>query len=199
MEQADLGRIVAFSDGVMAVAITLLVLNLDVPDGAGDQLGGKLVDLLPSVAAYVLSFLLVGRFWVVHHNVFASLYKCDGRLMALNLLFLATIAIVPFSTDLYDKYNEEPLAVALFGFVMSLAALTNWLMIAYSLRRGFVHDHHRDATEPFGSPVALGFTGMFLLSIPVAFISVWAAQAIWVSTIVLRYPLRRLTGRTSPS
>lgn len=199
MEQADLGRIVAFSDGVMAVAITLLVLNLDVPDGAGDQLGGKLVDLLPSVAAYVLSFLLVGRFWVVHHNVFASLYKCDGRLMALNLLFLATIAIVPFSTDLYDKYNEEPLAVALFGFVMSLAALTNWLMIAYSLRRGFVHDHHRDATEPFGSPVALGFTGIFLLSIPVAFISVWAAQAIWVSSIVLRYPLRRLTGRTSPS
>lgn len=199
MEQADLGRIVAFSDGVMAVAITLLVLNLDVPDGAGDQLGEKLVDLLPSVAAYVLSFLLVGRFWVVHHNVFASLYKCDGRLMALNLLFLATIAIVPFSTDLYDKYNEEPLAVALFGFVMSLAALTNWLMIAYSLRRGFVHDHHRDATEPFGSPVALAFTGIFLLSIPVAFISVWAAQAIWVSTIVLRYPLRRLTGRISSS
>lgn len=199
MERTDLGRIISFSDGVMAVAITLLVLNLDVPKGAGDQLGEELVDLLPSIAAYVLSFMLVGRFWVIHHNVFASLCKFDGPLMALNLLFLATIAIVPFSTDLYDKYNQEPLAVALFGFVMSLAALTNWSMIAYSLRHGFVHDHHREATEPFGSPVALGFSGIFLVSIPIAFISVLAAQAIWISTIVLRYPLRRLTGRTSSS
>jgi hypothetical protein len=70
-------------------------------------------------------------------------------------------------------------------------------MTAYTLRKGLVHDHHRRSTEPFGSPVALGFTLIFLLSVPVAFVSVLVAQLLWLSTILLRYPLRKLTGITS--
>ena len=199
MERTDLGRITAFTDGVMAVAITLLVLNLEVPDVPNDELGERLVDLLGSVGAYLLSFALVGRFWVIHHNLFETLHRFDGTLMALNLAFLASIVIVPFSTDLFDHYSKEPLAVAVFGFVMSLAALAHWTMTAYSVRHGLVHERHIERTAPFGSSVALGFTGIFLLSVPVAFVSVYAAQAMWLSTIVLRYPLRRLTGRTSSS
>jgi uncharacterized membrane protein len=199
MERTDLGRIMAFTDGVMAVAITLLVLNLEVPDVPGDELGPTLVDLVGSVLAYLLSFALVGRFWIIHHHLFETLCRFDGTLMALNLLFLASIAIVPFSTDLYDRYTSEPLAVAVFGAVMSLAAFTHWVMTAYTLRRGFVHDHRIDDTAPFGSALALGFTVIFLVSVPVAFLSVGVAQAIWVSTIVLRYPLRKLTGRGSSS
>ena len=199
MERTDLGRIMAFTDGVMAVAITLLVLNLEVPRDAGDDLGEKLVDLVPSVFAYLLSFALVGRFWVIHHNLFETLRRFDGTLMGLNLLFLATIAIVPFATDLYDRYTSEPLAVAVFGAVMSLAALTHWLMTAYTVRHGFVHEHRVGDTAPFGSTLALGFTGIFLVSVPVAFLNVTLAQAIWISTIVLRYPLRKLTGRGKPS
>jgi uncharacterized membrane protein len=199
MERTDLGRIMAFTDGVMAVAITLLVLNLEAPEVPSDELGEKLVDLVPSVLAYLLSFALVGRFWVIHHNLFETLRRFDGTLMGLNLLFLAAIAIVPFSTDLYDRNTSEPLAVAVFGAVMSLAALTHWAMTAYTLRRGFVHEHRVGDTAPFGSAVALGFTAIFLLSVPVAFVSVHAAEAIWISTIVLRYPLRRLTGRGSSS
>lgn len=198
-ERSDLGRIAGFTDGVMAVAITLLVLNLEVPDVPANELDDQLVDLIPSVLAYLLSFALVGRFWLIHRNLFATLHRFDGTLMGLNLLFLCAIAAVPFSTDLYDKFNEEPLAVAVFGFVMGLAALTHWCMTAHTLRQGLVHDRHREATAPFGSPVALGFTGIFLLSVPVAFLSVIAAQALWLSTILLRYPLRRLTGRTSSS
>ena len=109
MERTDLGRIMAFTDGVMAVAITLLVLNLEVPRSAGDDLGEKLVDLVPSVLAYLLAFALVGRFWVIHHNLFETLRRFDGTLMGLNLLFLGTIAIVPFATDLFDRYTSEPL------------------------------------------------------------------------------------------
>jgi uncharacterized membrane protein len=197
MERTDLGRIAGFTDGVMAVAITLLVLNLDVPNVSTDQLGEELVDLIPSVFAYLLSFALVGRFWVVHHRLFETLHRFDDTLMALNLFFLAAIAIVPFSTDLYDKFSDDSLAVAVFGFVMSLAALTHWGMTAYTLRRGLVHESHRDATTRYGSPVALAFTGVFLLSVPVAFVHVIAAQLLWLLTIVLRYPLRRLTGRKS--
>jgi uncharacterized membrane protein len=199
MDQSDLGRITAFTDGVMAVAITLLVLNLDVPKVNPDELGSVLVDLLPSIFAYLLSFALVGRFWIVHHALFQTLRGFDRALMSMNLFFLATIAIVPFATDLYDRYTDAALAVAVFGFVMSLAALAHWGMTAYTLHRGFVHEHHRRVTEPFGSPVALGFTLIFLLSVPIAFVSVLAAQALWVLTIVLRYPVRRLSGRASSS
>jgi len=198
LEQRDLGRIAAFTDGVMAVAITLLVLNLEVPRlGAGQTLGDELVDLLPSLGAYLLSFALVGRFWVIHHNLFEKLLGFDRTLMTLNLCFLALIVLVPFATDLYDVYTREALAAAVLGATLGLAALTNWAMNRHVLRRGFVHEDRREETAVFAAPIGLGFTAAFLLSVPAAFLSVHIAEALWISTVVLRYPLRRLGGRTS--
>jgi uncharacterized membrane protein len=198
MVERDLGRIVAFTDGVMAVAITLLVLNIEVPrPGPGGSLGDALVDELPSLEAYVIAFALVGRFWVIHHNLFEKLRSFDRTLMVLNLGFLAAIVLVPFSADLYDDYTAEPVAAAVLGGTLGVAALLNWAMTAHVLRRELVHERHRAATEPFGGPAGLGFTGAFLLSVPAAYVSVHLAEALWISTIVLRYPLRRLGGRTS--
>jgi uncharacterized membrane protein len=197
MERTDLGRIVAFTDGVMAVAITLLVLNIEVPDVSdGSTLGDELVDLFPSLLSYALSFALVGRFWVIHHNAFETLRAFDGRLMTLNLIFLALIALMPFATDLFDRYSEEPLAAAVFGAILGLAALVNWLMHRHSIRAGFVKDEHMAATS-YGTAVGLGFTVMFLLSVPAAFVSTYLAVALWVSTMALRYPLRKLAGTSS--
>ena len=198
-ERTDLGRIVAFTDGVLAVAITLLVLNIEVPDVNGAELDEALVDLLPSFAAYLLSFALVGRFWVVHHAMFERLRAFDGTLMALNLVFLAAIALLPFSTDLMDQYNDESIAAAVFGATLGVASLVNWCMHVHTLRAGLVATHRRPETAVFASPVAFGLTGLFLISVPLAFVSPYLAQAVWVATIVLRYPLRRLTGRTSSS
>jgi uncharacterized membrane protein len=198
MERTDLGRIMAFTDGVMAVAITLLVLNLEVPDLKDpSRLGEDLVDLLPSLLSYSLAFALVGRFWVVHHNSFETLRAFDGTLMTLNLLFLALIALMPFATDLFDRYNDEPIAAAVFGAILGLAALVNWLMHRHSLRAGLVKREHISATSPFSTTVALGFAVIFLLSVPAAFVSPYLAVALWVSTMALRYPLRRLAGTSS--
>jgi uncharacterized membrane protein len=194
MERSDLSRIVAFTDGVMAVAITLLVLNLDVPQvNDTAELDDQLVDLLPSLGAYVLSFALVGRYWVIHHNLFDRLEGFDGGLRVLNLVFLALIALVPFATDLMDQYNEESLAAAVFGATLGLAALANWCMHAHALRAGLVKEAHRDATHAH-SPVSAAFTAIFLLSVPLAFVSPHLAQALWIATILLRYPLRRVAG-----
>ena len=88
MDRTDFGRIVAFTDGVMAVAITLLVLNLEVPDVRADDLDEALRELDGSFLAYVLTFALVGRFWVIHHNLFETLERFDGQMMVLNLVFL---------------------------------------------------------------------------------------------------------------
>jgi uncharacterized membrane protein len=181
----------AFTDGVMAVAITLLVLNLEVPDVPAGELEDALVDLIPSLIAYILAFGLVGRFWIIHHRLFETLRQFDARLMALNLAFLSMIVLVPFATELWDTYTDEPLAAAVLGATMGLAALAHWSMTAHTVRRGFVDDPVRQAHR-FGSPVTLGVTLVFLLSVPVAFLSTTAAALLWTSTLVLRYPLMRI-------
>jgi uncharacterized membrane protein len=190
----DLGRIMAFTDGVMAVAITLLVLNLEVPDVPAGDLEDALVDLVPSLIAYLLAFGLVGRFWIVHHRLFETMRRFDAPLMTLNLAFLSMIALVPFATELWDSYTDEPLAAAVFGATMGLAALVHWLMTVHTSRRGYVQDPVRRA-QRFGSPVTLGITLVFLLSVPVAFLSTTAASLLWFSTLVLRYPLLRLNPK----
>jgi uncharacterized membrane protein len=192
VERTDLGRIMAFTDGVMAVAITLLVLNIEVPTVRTDELDDALVDLIPSLIAYLLAFALVGRFWIIHHRLFETLRAFDSRVMTLNLAFLSLIALVPFATDLFDQYTQEPIAVAVLGATLGLAALTHWLSVVYTLRRGLVHERHRHASEPFGSPIGLGFTLLFLLSVPVAFLNPTVATLMWVATIFLHYPLGRL-------
>jgi uncharacterized membrane protein len=197
VERTDLGRIEAFTDGVMAVAITLLVLNLEVPTVPGEELDEALVDLIPSLIAYLLSFVLVGRFWIIHHRLFETLRAFDSRLMTLNLAFLTLIVLVPFATELFDRYTQEPIAAAVLGGTLGLAALTHWLAVAYTLRRGLVHDEHRPANEPLVSPLGFGFTALFLLSVPVAFLSPTVASLMWVATILLHYPLGRMSAKES--
>jgi len=197
VEDRDLSRVVAFTDGVMAVAITLLVLNIDVPPHAKD-LDQALVDLLPSVGAYLLSFALVGRYWVIHHNLFETMRAFDGTLMSLNLAFLALIALVPFSTDLSDSHRDDAIAAAVFGVILGLAALVNWTMSAYSVRRGFVREGLAEDVAARGT-VGIGVALLFFLSVPAAFLSVQLAQALWIGVIVVRYPLRMLgRGASSP-
>jgi uncharacterized membrane protein len=193
--ERDLGRVVAFSDGVMAVAITLLVLNIEVPVRSRD-LPDDLVDLLPSLGVYLLSFALIGRYWVIHHNLFERLRGFDGVVMSLNLTFLALIALMPFSTNLYDDYGHKPIAAAVFGGTLALAALVNSAMTLYTLRQGFVRPERADEHNPL---VGFGVSTLFMLSVPAAFLSIHLAQALWIASILMRYPLRRLgTGASSP-
>jgi uncharacterized membrane protein len=190
-----LGRIGAFTDGVMAVAITLLVLNIEVPrELHGQELGDALVDLLPSLGAFLLAFGLVGRFWVVHHNLFEKLRGFDQTLMVLNLAFLATIVLIPFSSELYDTYTKDGIAAAVLGANLGLAAMTHWAMTAHVVRAGHVVEDRRGETEP---QIGLGVTAAFLVSVPAAFLNVHLAEAIWIATVVVRYPLRRLGRRTT--
>ncbi len=196
MDRTDFGRIVAFTDGVMAVAITLLVLNLEVPEVRPDELDEALRDLDGSFLAYVLTFALVGRFWVIHHNLFETLERFDGRMMVLNLLFLMLIALMPFGMDLVDSYPDTSIAVATFAVILSLTAFTHWTMTTHALRSDFVHAQRvRDTRRR--SVVSLGVPAVFLMSVPVAFVSPVAAQLMWAATIVLRGPLRGLVARLS--
>jgi uncharacterized membrane protein len=191
----NLGRVVAFTDGVFAIAITLLVLNIDAPEVADENLRDEIVDLWPSLLAYFLSFAVVGRFWIVHHRVFDTVKSFDGRLLALNLIFLSFVVLVPFTTEILGEYGNTRAGVVTYAGVIGLAALVNWLMTRYIVTAGHVREEHRPITEVFAGRTGLINPAVFLVSIPIALISPYVAIGMWVA-LSLAWPVqRRRAGR----
>ncbi|MDL1878234.1 DUF1211 domain-containing protein, partial [Cytophagia bacterium CHB2] len=132
------GRLEAFSDGVFAIIITLLVLELKVPAIAEEHnsaaLAGALLALLPKFMSWVMSFVIVAIFWVNHHRFFNLLKHADNGLLWLNSLFLMLLSFIPFPTALLGEYHRTPLAVMFFGFVMTLASVVFAWMRWYASR-----------------------------------------------------------------
>ncbi len=118
-------RLESFSDGVLAVAITLLVLNIGVPDR---NLGHNLAEQWPAYAAYVTSFITIGIIWINHHAMIGRLREADHAIMMLNLLLLLTVVVIPFGTSLLAKYlksgDGDHLAAAVYGGILLSMALT---------------------------------------------------------------------------
>ena len=122
------GRIEAFSDGVIAVAITLLVLDLHVPPPrAGHSLAHELLAQWPSYAAYLISFVTIGIIWINHHSQLARLARADHGVLIRNLALLMTISVIPFATSLMANYLKqgqgENLAAAVYGAALLAMAL----------------------------------------------------------------------------
>lgn len=107
METFGVGRVEAFSDGVIAVAITLLVLDLRVPKPGGD-LASRLGELWPNYLAYVISFLAIGIMWISHHSMLRRLASVDHAVLVANLLLLLCIVVLPFTTSLFATYLDSP-------------------------------------------------------------------------------------------
>ncbi len=113
-------RVESFSDGVIAVAITLLVLNISVPEpGPGRSLGHELAHMWPEYAAYVVSFITIGIIWINHHAMINRLARSDHAILILNLLLLMSIGLLPFATALMANYltqsSGESLAAVVYG------------------------------------------------------------------------------------
>jgi uncharacterized membrane protein len=113
------GRVEAFSDGVFAIAITLLVLDIHVPKPGSGTLGHELLAQWPTYAAYVISFLTIGIIWINHHAAFSRLRSVDHSVLMWNLALLLTVGILPFTTSLMATYlkegSGENLAAAVYG------------------------------------------------------------------------------------
>jgi uncharacterized membrane protein len=183
-ESVEFARIVAFTDGVFAIAITLLVLSLDVPSGlAGADLHDFLVDSWAQFFAYFLSFAVIGRFWISHHEVFSTLLDFDRRLMALNLAYLSLIVLIPFPTELLGDYGDRTDAVVLYAAVIGTSALLSSLIVRASLSRGHVRPELRGEAAQMARRI-LWPAIVFYASIPVAFLSPVAGQLVWVALLL---------------
>ncbi|HXS61441.1 MAG TPA: TMEM175 family protein [Streptosporangiaceae bacterium] len=175
-------RVIFFSDAVFAIAITLLAVNLRVPDIANLDVGRILsqTHTISAISGFAVSFAVIAFFWVGHHSTFRYIVALDRRMIALNLLFLGTIAFLPYPTDVLSQSNAQTAGVIFYAICCAAAGLAEsgiWLYATYS-NRGLVSD----SAEPIRLFVllrTLRIPAVFVLSIPIALINGRAAMYFW--------------------
>jgi uncharacterized membrane protein len=176
-------RLLALSDGVVAIAITLLVLQLNVPKladpNSASELAVKLGNGADRLVSYVISFYVIAQFWLVHHRVFRRITGQQEGLAWWNFAFLFTISIMPFTSDLLGEYSANPLAVDIFAANLLLAVVATQLTVIYGRRKDLVTAETAQETRAAQYRVAASVL-VIALSIGIAWVNPNAAKYFWL-------------------
>ena len=179
-----LERIIFFSDAVFAIAITLLAIDIRLPELPSGMTNERLLEELGGLRAeffaFVISFVVIAAFWVGHYRTFRVIVQTNGRLIAINLAFLFCIAALPFPTSVLASQGDLPVAVivyATFGVVTGAMSTILWL---YPVRAGLVAPTVTPETARRVTYRSLVVPVVFACSIPVALVNPFAAEVIWV-------------------
>jgi uncharacterized membrane protein len=204
-DNQDLGleRIVFFSDAVMAIAITLLTVDLKVPEiaasAAAAELPGKLGELGPRFMSFTISFAVISVYWVSHHRYFRFIKRYDGRLITLNMIFLFFIALMPFVANLLGQYAYLPLGVGVYAAAVASTGLSIGVLWWYAVYRHRLVDKSLDAGFiRQRSIVALVAPLFFLVSIPLAWLNTTLAMACWWASPLVLFAVFRVLSRRRP-
>jgi uncharacterized membrane protein len=129
-------RVTMFTDGVFAIIITILVLEIGVPAELPEQSLREAIDETgPELLAWVISFLIVGMYWAWHRDLFNQVRYVNRDVVWLNLLFMMPAALIPFAASVLGEYHDEPIALHLYGAVLIVTSLLRWLLYGYLMRR----------------------------------------------------------------
>ena len=132
----DPARVLALSDGVFAISITLLVLEIEVPDLArGQTLAQALSEVRPSFTAFLISFIVIAIAWAGHRDLFTQIRRTDRYLVWLNVLYLLPVCVLPFGAALISRYDRDPAALSMYGILLLLIALTRVCVWLYATNR----------------------------------------------------------------
>jgi uncharacterized membrane protein len=170
-------RIQAFSDGVFAIAITLLVLDLNLPpDTDATNLAEQIGSLWQDYLAFALSFAIIGMYWISHHNLFRRIERFTVPLLWLNLLVLASVVFIPFPTRILSDFGDQPIAIALYAGTLAVTGFSSTAVWVYAYRSHLAvpdisYDQYRLITRRMLAP-----TVVFALTVPIAF--VWSGVMI---------------------
>lgn len=184
-------RLEAFSDGVIAILITIMVLELHVPHGADRQ---ALEPLLPVFLTYVLSFVYLGIYWNNHHHMFHAVEGVSGGILWANLHLLFWLSLIPFATGWMGENHFAPLPTAVYGVVLLSAAL------AYTLLQTIIVQHP-GAGSKLAAAVGADLKGKlsvlsYAIAIPAAFVNQWFSDALYVVVaLIWLVPDRRIEGK----
>jgi TMEM175 potassium channel family protein len=184
------GRLEAFSDGVIAIIVTIMVLELRAPS----QPTLALWKVAPVFLSYGLSFLVVAIMWVNHHHLIHAVHSVTARLLWTNIYLLFWMSLVPFVTDYLGKNYREPLAVALYGLDLLLCSsafyLLRIILVEQDRQDSGLAEYHANIQRKNSFSAAL-----YLLSVPLAYVSVYASFFIFALIPALYFlPEKRLAG-----
>ncbi len=175
-----IGRLLSLSDGIFAFAITLLILNIVLPYGTSRaEVPQTLLSLWPKYLAFLISFVVIGLYWIVHVRQFRYIRRFDTGLLWLNLLFLMFIVLIPFSTSVLSDF-EETASVVLYAANMACAGFTATGLWIYAARRRLVDEKLGRARVMRGIIMNLIAPGWFTVSIGLAFINASLAVYSWL-------------------
>ncbi len=183
------GRLEAFSDGVLAIIITVMVLEMKAPTGTADF--RVLLPVLPVFLSYVLSFAYVGIYWNNHHHMLHATHHVTGGILWANLHLLFWLSLVPFVTAWMGQNHFAAAPVALYGCVLLMSALAYWVLQWCILR---VHGNESVLARAVGKDWKGKLSIVFyIVAIPLAFASAWISQALYVLVaLIWLVPDRRI-------
>jgi uncharacterized membrane protein len=189
-KEFQLERLILFSDAVFAIAITLLVIEIKIPEVPEGQVTDnallhKLAELIPKFIGFLISFLLIGQYWIVHHRMFGYVINFSDRLIWLNILFLLAVALMPFSTGFYSEYVMSNTMTPVIFYTANIACLgcINFFMWRY------ISKPERNLSENLTKPMA-NFFSTRALAVPIifiifAFVYLYAPKiAFWIPPLI---------------
>jgi uncharacterized membrane protein len=187
----DKHRMEAFSDGVIAILITIMILELHSPDGSG---WSAIMPIIPSLLSYILSFILLGIYWNNHHHMLQATERINGGILWANLHLLFWLSLVPFVTAWMGRNHEASVPTALYGAVLLMCAISYTI-----LQTAIIRGEGRDSR--LANAVGSDFKGissvvLYCSAIPLAFFNPWIADALYVTVALVWFiPDRRIETR----
>jgi uncharacterized membrane protein len=181
----DTERTAFFSDAIFAIAMTLLAVEIRVPDVASERLGEALADQIPAYLAYALSFALTGAYWMTHHRIFKLLERYDANLQRINLVALLFVALAGFGTGVLARYGDQATGVIVYAVIVCGMGLSHTALWQYGWHRAFFRAELDADLFSYLRSRSLAVPLVFLASIPVAFLSATAAECLWLTVFII--------------
>ena len=191
-------RLEAFSDGVFAIVITLLILDIKIPVVQPIELGAALVGLLPQLSTYILSFFIVGLYWHLHHQVATQVKRIDGAFIWLNLVWLLFVSILPFPTALLGRYAFQPIPLTIYGINLILVNVTGFIILVYLQKRPDLRFTSMSSVELRAiAPIYVIVNTLYAVAIGAAWFLPWLSYVLFI--FVLMWVTARSIRRASPA
>jgi uncharacterized membrane protein len=194
-------RLLALTDGVVAIALTLLVLQLQVPanavvhnpDSPGDLWRALSIDG-SELTSYLVSFVVIAQFWLVHHRAMRNMKGHSEGLAWRNFGFLLALTLMPFTSDLIGRYGSNPVAVTLFALNLALISLSSQWIVLYAANHNLVEDEHRSPHDELAARIRVVLVLCIIgLSLILAWTAAGDAKYVWLLFLVTTPVAERLT------
>ena len=196
----DPSRVLALTDGVYAIIITLLVLDIHVPTlEAHETLGTAISEVRPSFISFTIAFIVAAMQWVGHRDLFTLIRDTDRGIVWLSLLTLFTACLLPFGSALLSRYHQDPLALRMFGLILIATSLSRTIIWVYATRRpSVVHDPIDRPSYWSGLALSVFPLVIYVVAFAVAGVSAGASLAVYASAPVLYFITITLLRRLAP-